>query len=113
MIVFMDSESSSRSEGCSLRPLKKVDHNRMQKGEDQIKNGDKSDKIDPSEMQENGEGEQLENQSGTSLLPVSSGSSKALYGLDSPMYKNDKGRDELEIESIALQMKCLNAEEAR
>ena len=108
----MDSELSSRSEGRSLRLLKRVDYNKMHKGGNQTQDGEKLGDSDPSEIQD-GEGEQLENPSGASIQPGSSGSLEAVYGQDSPLFKDDKEQDELEMESIALQMKRLNAEEAR
>ena len=59
----MDSDLSSRSEGRSLRLLKRVDFNKMHKGGNQTQDGEKSGDSAPLEIQ-GGDGDQFETRRG-------------------------------------------------
>ena len=112
----MNSELSSRSNIRSLRHIQKIDYKKMSDGEAQsqqdvdkktVSTVDKSD-----EQSVESPDDILLGASGTSTM---SGSSKPVHGQSfEPLYDDfDRDQDEAEMMEIQLQMKRLNAEEAR
>ena len=112
----MNSELSSRSNIRSLRHIQKIDYKKMSDGEAQSQQDvDKKtvltvDKSDEQSVES--PDDVLLGASGTSTM---SGSSKPVHGQSfEPLYDDfDRDQDEAEMMEIQLQMKLLNAEEAR
>ena len=107
----MNSELSSRSNIRSLRQLHKIDYKKMNDGEDQTLRS--SDKKSAEILEDVGVGSFDENPLGAS--GTSSGSNEPVRGqvLD-PLFDDfDRDQDEAEILEMQLQMKRLNAIEAR
>ena len=105
----MNSELSSRSSIRSLRQLQKIDYKNMNNGDDQTQRG--SDKKSGEILEDVGVGSFDENPLGAS--GISTWSSEPVRGqvLD-PLF-DDFDQDEAEILEMQLQMKRLNAIEAR
>ena len=107
----MNSELSSRSSIRSLRQLQKIDYKNMNNCDDQTQRG--SDKKSGEILEDVGVGSFDENPLGAS--GTSTGSSEPVGGqvLD-PLFDDfDRDQDEAEIQEMQLQMKRLNAIEAR
>ena len=107
----MNSELSSRSTIRSLRQLQKIDYKKMSNAEDQTQRG--SDKKSAEILEDVGVGSFDENPLGAS--GTSTGLSEPVRGqvLD-PLFDDfDRDQDEAEILEMQLQMKRLNAIEAR
>ena len=113
VIVFMDSELSSRSEKRSLRNIRRRDYSKMSKGEGERVDDVISADIDPSQSQQTLEGEHLGSPSEASDLQGASGTSQGVLRPGFSMFDDDEEKDRNEMASIALEMKRLNAEESR
>ena len=81
VIVFMDSDLGSRSEGRSLRHKKRVVYAKMQKGESQLQEEVEKDDLVPSENQTIS-GNQLDIPLGASNVQTASGTASAVSGED-------------------------------
>ena len=114
MVIFsMNSELSSRSNIRSLRHIQKIDYKKMSDGEAQSQQDVDKKTVDKSDdrLVESPD-DVLLGASGTSSM---SGSSKPVHGHSfEPLYDDfDRDQDEAEMMDIQLQMKRLNAAEAR
>ena len=111
----MNKELDSRSEVRSLRNRKKIDYKKMSDGESQISQEAEQQKVNVGQIgTEVDFGDPLvENPSGASGLSARSGTEQPVIGSEFDVVDFDREQDEAEIVEIQLQMKRLNAEEAR
>ena len=103
VIVFMDSDLGSRSEGRSFRHKKRVDYAKMQKGKGQVQEEVEKDDLVPSENQTIS-GDRLDIPFGASNVQTASGTASAVSGEEFSFFHDDREQDEEEMASIALQM---------